>query len=87
MLDGLQLEDIIKKVINDVKNEKDINITNNETTCGHGIFTNIETAVDRAYEAQQTYNSRSLEERRNIISSIRKELSKYVGEMAKKTVA
>ena len=28
MLDGLQLEDIIKKVINDVKNEKDINITN-----------------------------------------------------------
>ena len=28
MLDGLQLEDIIKKVINDVTNEKDINITN-----------------------------------------------------------
>ena len=41
MLDGLQLEDIIKKVINDVKNEKDINITNKENSCGHGIFTNI----------------------------------------------
>ena len=87
MLDGLQLEDIIKKVINDVKNEKDINITNKENSCGHGIFTNIETAVDKAYEAQQTYNSRSLEERRNIISNIRKELLKYTEEMAEKTVA
>ena len=87
MLDGLQLEDIIKKVINDVKSEKDINITSKENTCGNGVFKNIETAVDRAYEAQQAYNSCTLEKRREIISSIRKELLKYIEEMAEKTVA
>ena len=87
MLDGLQLENIIKKVINDVKNEKDINVAGQKDLCGNGIFLNIETAVDRAYEAQQIYNRYTLEKRREIISCIRDELLKYTTEMAEKTVA
>ena len=86
MLDGLQLEDIIKKVINDVKNEKNMNDAGKENSCGYGVFGDISTAADRAYEAQQVYNGYNLEKRRDIISSIRKELLKYAVEMAEKTV-
>ena len=68
MLEGLQLEDIIKKVINDVKNEKDMNTAaaNIEISCGYGIFKDIGTAADRAYEAQQIYNRHNLEKRKEI---------------------
>jgi propionaldehyde dehydrogenase len=83
MLNDLQLEDIVKKVINDIKTEKNLNVKN---ICGRGIFPGIGTAIDRAYEAQQIYNSCTLEKRREIISLIRKELLKYIEEMAEKTV-
>lgn len=86
MLDGLQLEDIVKRVINDMKNEKDINITNKENSCGNGIFKDIETAVNKAYVAQQIYNDCTLEKRREIICQIRKNLIEYIEEMAEKTV-
>lgn len=84
MLDELQLEDIVKKVIKDIKNDNKAYIS---SKCGNGIFPDIATAVNRAYEAQLIYNRCTLEKRREIISLMRKELLKYTKEMSEKTTA
>lgn len=86
------LENIVKKVLLEMENEKPDKNKALKKECRQdevttpGIFATIELAIEKARQAQAEYEKCPLEERRKIIGCLRENLLKYVEEMAQMTV-
>ena len=84
-MDRVLIDNIVKKVITEMNTES---LSNNKEkiTAGLGVFDSIDTAIEEAYTAQKNYTDYSLEQRREIISILRKKLIDFVDEMAERAV-
>ena len=84
-MDRVLIDNIVKKVITEMNTES---LSNNKEkiTAGLGVFDSIDTAIEEAYTAQKNYTDYSLEQRREIISLLRKKLIDFVDEMAERAV-
>ena len=70
-MDRVLIDNIVKKVITEMNTES---LSNNKEkiTAGLGVFDSIDTAIEEAHTAQKNYTDYSLEQRREIISLLRK---------------
>ena len=84
-MDRVLIDNIVKKVITEMNTES---LSNNKEkiTAGLGVFDSIDTAIEEAHTAQKNYTDYSLEQRREIISLLRKKLINFVDEMAERAV-
>ncbi len=88
-MDGVLIDDIVKKVMSEMTNGGSLNVSKDSKeikSSGFGVFESLNTAIEEAHAAQKVYNKYSLEQRREIISLLRTRLIDCVDEMSEKTV-
>ena len=84
-MDKVLIDNIVKKVITEMNAESLLD-KKEKITAGLGVFDSIDTAIEEAHIAQKNYTNYTLEQRREIISLLRKKLIDFVDEMAERAV-